>query len=325
MYNSKRILITGATGFVGDFLVSALQVRWPGAEIYGTSQSKYPENKEGITILQLDITDRQSVMRVIEAIRPAVIVHLAAQTHIPVSFDDPFETWEVNLEGTRHLLDASVSYVPDVVMVNVGSADMYGSSFSNGSAVSESAVLQPLNPYAASKCAADLLSFQVSQTTGLKVLRLRPFNHTGPGQGAAFVLPSFARQIAMIEAGRQAAVIKVGNINVQRDIMDVRDMVDAYVGLLELSPKMSAGELFNIATGKALKISTLLRYMIDQSCSDIVIEIDPLLIRGTDIDVVTCDTSKLRRHLVNWHPKISAQQTVCDVMDDWRRRVTCTA
>ena len=198
------VLVTGAGGFVGRHLVAALRAAWPEA-----------------VVLEFDgdVRDRAAVASRIRAVRPASCVHLAAISSIPAAAQDQALAWQVNLHGALHVADAILAHAPDCQMVFASSADAYGSSFRAKSALDENARLAPMNVYAATKAAADLALGSMAER-GLRVVRLRPFNHIGAGQSPDFVVASFARQIARIGAGLQPAVLKVGRLDTCRDFLD---------------------------------------------------------------------------------------------------------
>lgn len=318
----KRILVTGASGFVGHHLAQALHRAYPDAQLYGTSRKLCTVNHMAMQVM--DICQRQAVASLIEWTQPDAVIHLAAQAHVPTSFDQPLMTWQTNLEGTRNLLDACQEYVPRTRIINIGSADMYGATFRRGAAVTEASELLPLNPYAASKCAADLLAWQVSQTSTLDIIRVRAFNHVGPGQSDSYALSSFARQIAAIELGLQAPVLETGSLNVERDITDVQDLVRAYVLLLDARNELASGSAVNIGRGKASNLGQLLGQLVAKAQLNIEVQQDPSRVRPTDIQTVACDISVLRK-ATGWQPEVSLDEMLDRLLADWRNRLSRSA
>ncbi len=316
----KTVLVTGGSGFVGRHLLAALADAGCRA-LHGTAlEPECPAPGTTVHWHPLDITDRTATLELLSRLAPDVVFHLAAQSHVPTSFAHPATTWSVNLQGTLNLLEATAAANPRAVFVNAGSADIYGASFRDGHSATESTPLLPLNPYAASKAAADLAAFQFAATSSLRVIRARPFNHSGPGQGEQFVLPAFAAQVARIEAGLQAPVLRVGDLGAERDFLHIADVVDAYVRLASGADAIPAGSAFNIASGRALSIASLLELMLAASDRDIRVERDPDRLRPVDIGRVCGDSTALRA-ATGWRPMIPPEQLVTDLLRAWRARV----
>jgi GDP-4-dehydro-6-deoxy-D-mannose reductase len=227
------ILVTGAGGFMGRYLLPALHDAFPAARLVATTRS----GRTGFE--RLNVTDRDAVRQIIDAVRPQVCIHLAGITSVPTARQYPEQAWDVNLHGTLTVARALHECMPDATMVYASSSEIYGRSFADGLALNEQALLAPRNTYAASKAAADLALGALCED-GLKAVRLRLFNHTGPGQSPDFAIPAFARQIARIERGLQPPVLNTGALDPARDFLDVRDACAAYVAcvqrLAELPP-----------------------------------------------------------------------------------------
>lgn len=297
-----RILVTGATGFVGQHLLPALALRWPEAVIQGWGRD-------------LALTDAGHVDSVIARFQPTHLIHLAGQASVPLSFADPAATYLTNVQGAVNLYQAMLTHSPAALILAVGSADPYGASFKAGEAVNEETPFQPLNPYAGSKAAAEMVALDFAGR-GLKILRLRPFNHTGPGQTDAYVVSAFARQIAAIKAGTQPARISVGALDAERDFSDVRDIVSAYIFLLENHAQLAAGDALNIGSGRSRSIESILHTLIDLCGVDISVETDPARIRPTEIRRVAADTRRI--NALGWQCQISWQQTLDDLLTYWQ-------
>ena len=313
----EKIVVTGGTGFVGQYVLEEISKRWSDTEVWCLSH-RVPDKTEGSVIYKtLDITDADSVEKLIREIEPNVIIHLAAQANVPKSFENPAFTWQVNVEGSRHLLEACVKYCPNASVLIVGSADMYGASFATGRRISERDLLQPLNPYAVSKCAVDLLAYQISQVSSLHVIRVRAFNHIGVGQSSNYAIPSFAKQIVAIERGLQSPLLQVGDLNVERDITDVRDMVKAYVDLIDFRSTIESGEAFNIGSGVSRFMKDLLDAMLLKAKTPITVEVDESILRSSDIKRVACDNSKIFE-ITGWKSDISIERSLDDILEWWR-------
>jgi len=200
----------------------------------------------------------------------------------------------------------------------IGSSEEYGHVRPDDLPVNEETPFRPENPYAVSKIAQDMLGLQYFIAYKLPVIRVRPFNHIGPGQGEHFVSAAFAHQVAAIEAGRQQPVLRVGNLDAERDFTDVRDMVRAYhLAILQGEP----GEVYNIGSGQAVAIRAILDILLSLSVVDVRVERDPNRLRPADVPRIVCDPRRFRT-CTGWHPTISLQQSLRDILDDWRTRVT---
>jgi GDP-4-dehydro-6-deoxy-D-mannose reductase len=268
---------------------------------------------------QVDIRLASEVDAAVADFRPTHVVHLAAQSHVPTSFRDPEGTWQVNVMGTLHLLEAVRRYAPEAAVLFVGSSEVYGRSFQIGTPLPETALLQPQNPYAASKAAADLMCGQYAGQ-GLRTIRLRPFNHIGAGQSEDFVASAFAAQIARIEAGWQEPVLRVGNLDAQRDFLDVDDVVRAYVLAMEKSRDLSPGVVLNLCSGTPRRIRDLLDMLLEETHASIRVETDPARMRPSDTPYAVGSADAAMSYL-GWSPSIPLKDTVRALLDDWRRVV----
>lgn len=312
------ILVTGADGFVGRWLLQVLAPRLPdGGRIVGATRtgSRLP----GIETVALDITDQKRVAAVVRAVRPDCLIHLAAVTAVQESRRAPRQTWSVNLDGTLNLAQAVLEAVPSARLLFASTSEVYGATFKSWTGpLHEGALLDPANPYAASKAAADLMIGQMARD-GLRAIRFRPFNHTGPGQTEDFVVPAFAAQIARIERGLQEPVMRVGNLEAQRDFLDVRDVVAAYAeaALADFDSDLAAGTILNLASGTPRRISDVLQSLLDRARAPIRIEPDPDRMRPNDVPLALGDASRARS-LLRWAPKVPWEATVDAVLDHWR-------
>jgi GDP-4-dehydro-6-deoxy-D-mannose reductase len=313
----KHVLLTGANGFVGKVLLDQLLAA--GYRVSCACTHASPSPRAGVEQVVLDIRDASACATTLGQIKPTHIIHLAAISHVPTSFRDPLLTWNTNVIGSLNLLEAIKQQAPDAFVVFASSSEVYGEAFKAGVALDESSPCLPMNPYAASKLAAEL-AFEQYFKQGVRGVIARPFNHIGLGQSPDFVTASFARQIALIEGGKQAPVMQVGNLDACRDFLDVRDVCAAYVQLLELNDAQGHPRLFNIASGQARKIRDILDEMISQSAVSITVELDPQRLRPSDIPFAVGDCERIR-DVLNWQQKIPLKETLMSLLVDWRIRV----
>ena len=311
---SLRILVTGASGFVGGWLLERLTTaRFDGADILALGRAT---GNSPVSYTELDITRAADVDVTVKSFRPTTVVHLAGVSSLVEARAETRRTWEVNLFGTLNLAEAILRHVPDARFIQAGSAEVYGGTFAASGIVDETALLDPRNPYATTKAAADLMLGQMSEA-GLRAVRFRSFNHTGPGQSIRFAVPSFAAQIAAIERGEAPPVIKVGNLDAQRDFLDVRDVVEAYLLAVE-APALPWGVVMNVASGEPRRIGDVLDAMLSLSRAPIRVEPDPALMRPSDVPVTAGDSSRLRT-LLGWQPAIAWTTTLRDILDSHRK------
>jgi GDP-4-dehydro-6-deoxy-D-mannose reductase len=317
-----RVLITGITGFAGSHLAEYLLAEHPEVEVYGTY--RWRSRRENIEHLadrvemrEADLRDYSSLHSLLDEVRPQAIFHLAAQSFVPSSWRAPAETLGTNITGQTNLFEA-VRYLDlDPVIQIACSSEEYGLVHPEETPIKEDNPLRPLSPYAVSKVAQDFMGYQYFQSYGLKVVRTRAFNHTGPRRGDVFVTSNFAKQVASIEAGLNEPVIRVGNLDAIRDFTDVRDTVRAYwLAVLKGRP----GEVYNIATGTGITIREVLDRLIALANVEVKVETDPERLRPSDVEILIGDSSKFRAD-TGWEPQISFDQTLRDVLDYWRRQL----
>jgi GDP-4-dehydro-6-deoxy-D-mannose reductase len=317
----KKVLITGITGFVGSHLTELLLDR-KGYQIFGTARPRSNQEnirhlKKQLTIFSADIVDSHSIYELVKKVKPNYIFHLAAQSFVPASWTSPATTMEVNILGSVHLFEAVRTLGIDPVIQIACSSEEYGLIKKSELPVNEQSPLRPLSPYAVSKAAMDYLGYQYFKSYGMKIIRTRTFNHTGPRRTETFVCSNFAKQIVEIEKGLRDPVIRVGNLEARRDFTDVRDVVRAY--LLSVK-KCRPGEVYVIASGKAIKISQVLKKLISLAKVKVRIEEDPERMRPSDVPVLQGDSSKFRK-ATNWKPKVPFEKTLKDILDYWRERL----
>jgi GDP-4-dehydro-6-deoxy-D-mannose reductase len=311
-----RVLITGATGFVGKHLATYWHQTAPSVELFGTTLQATPPEAH-IVYTEVELRDAKAVEALLANTRPDAIVHLAGQASIDQSFKDAWGTFENNLQPQLNLFQACLRLAIQPRILIITSAEIYGKIRPENLPLSEDTPLRPVNPYSVSKAAQDLLAQQFFFTYGLPIIRARPFNHLGPGQSENFVATSFAMQIARIEANLQEPVIRVGNLSSARDFTDVRDIVRAYALLLQHG---EVGESYNIASGQNITIAHLLNTLLSLCPREIQIFTDTDRLRPIDVPVISANYDRLHQ-ASGWRPQISLEQTLRDVLDDCRQRV----
>jgi len=309
-----RAFVTGADGFVGQWLVRALLDR--ADDVSATMRGEEP----ALTTLdpamsrrvrwhRADIRDRNALAAALAEERPDAVFHLAAQSLAAASFDRPEETIETNVMGTVALLEACHAAAAGAVVLFAGSSEVYGTVDPAELPLKESAPLRPHSPYAASKVAAEAIALQYARTGWQRVVATRSFNHTGPGQSPAFAVPSFAKQIAGAASGEGARVLKVGNLSAQRDFTDVRDVVEAY---RQLVARGASGRVYNVCSGRAVSMRQIVDDLLKIAGVDLAIEEDATKLRPVDAPIIYGDASAVQRD-TSWQPQIPLVRTLTDV------------
>ena len=317
--NKKIALITGITGFAGSHLAELLMKE--GVEVHGiirwrskTDNIEHIQNK--IHLHEADLLDAHSLYKVIDETEPEYIFHLAAQSYVQTSWSSPSNTLEINIIGSVNIFEAvRKSGLPISIQIACSSEE-YGRVHPSELPIKEDNPLRPLSPYAVSKLAMDYLGYQYWESYGLRIIRTRGFNHTGPRRGDVFSESTFARQIAEIEKGKKKPVVLVGNLNARRDYTDVRDMVRAYYLAVQ---KCQSGQVYNIATGKSWQIGRVLELLLSKSKAKIKIVQDKTRLRPSDVEVLIGDASKFRKE-TGWQPVIPFEKTMEDLLNYWRER-----
>jgi len=322
------ILITGLHGFVAPHLVAACAQAYPTAALFGLVHA--PTLPPGaalashtqsvathVTEIAGDITDDTQVRRALHAAQPDLIFHLAALSSVSASWQAPLDALYVNAGGFVHLAEGirAEGLAPRVVVV--GSGEQYGAVEQGDAPITEEAPLRPVNPYAVAKATQDLFAFQYFKAYHLDVVRARPFNHFGPGQGADFVVASFARQIAQIEAGAVSPILTVGNLAAQRDFLPVSDVAQAYVALARHG---RAGEAYNVGSGVARSIASILDMLVKMANVEVQVQVDMALFRPTETPRLWADTAKIRRD-TGWSPTIPLEEALRVTLLYWREQI----
>ncbi len=303
----RRILVTGAGGFVGSHVLPALSAAFPMATLFGTGLE---------APARLDITDRQEVDGFFAGNQPDACLHLAGVSAIGAAKADPDRAWAVNLQGSLNIAHAILAHAPQCRLVFVSTAEAYGASFKTGIALDEDAPLAPMNLYAATKAAADI-ALGALASDGLKLLRLRPFNHTGPGQLPNFVVPAFASQIARIEAGREAPELLTGALTPERDFLDIRDVCAAYTAAIARFDELPRNTILNIASGQPVRIGTVLERLLALANRPITVREDAARLRPVEIARAAGDAA-LAQRLLSWSPQFTLDDTLASVLGYWR-------
>lgn len=301
----QRLLVTGARGFVGQHVQAAV-----AAGEFGATEFIAPPQS-------WDLRDALQVGELISRVRPTAVLHLAAQSFVPRSFEDPQETYAINVMGTLNLLTALKASNFRGRLVYASSGDVYGRVPDEAMPVDERRIPEPRSPYAASKVAAEQLCLQWHRSEGLDAVVARPFNHIGPGQDGRFVVPALARQIVEISAGTRAPVIEAGDIDTSRDFTDVRDVVSAYAALFSSA---SAGEVYVIASGVERRIRDLLMRMCEHSGVAPEVKQDPARLRPSEQRRMVANAARLRTD-TGWTPRYTIDMTLQDILEDARTHV----
>ena len=294
-----RAFVTGASGFVGSWLVAHL--RGQGDEVAAVDS-------------EVDVTDSLALSEALVGFTPDAVYHLAALTSVGKSFTGPSEVVRVNALGTLSVLEAARQCANPPSVLIVSSAEVYGAVTESELPITEGALLKPTSPYAASKIAAEYLGVQAHLAYGLPVMRVRPFNHVGPGQSTHFAVPALASRIVAAKKSG-ADWIPVGYLGARRDLTDVRDVVRAYRILMSSG---SAGEVYNVCSGRAVSIDEVAHRLLELAGADLELRPDPSLVRPVDVPVLLGDPGKLEQQ-TGWRPEIDLDRTLSDVLAEASR------
>jgi GDP-4-dehydro-6-deoxy-D-mannose reductase len=313
-----RILVTGASGFVGGHVLPALRAAFPAARlIAGVHRRAVQEWDDSITLPFGDVAGLRDALATSQ---PDAVLHLAAQANVAASFQDPAATRAANTDGTLKLARAMLAVVPECRLVFASTGEAYGLSFRDGPA-HEGTPFQPTNPSAEAKAAADT-ALGVMAGEGLRVLRMRPLNHVGPGQSRGYVLTDFARQVALFEAGRpEHPTLRVGALDRWRDFLDVRDVCAGYARALARFDSLENGLAFNLASGIPRRVGDILQSLMSMAGIRPEIEEAAAALRPNDVVRTEGDAGRARA-LLGWAPRMDWEETLRTVLDDWRSRIS---
>ncbi len=318
----KKVLITGMTGMVGSHLADLLLSEEQDCQIFGTKRWRSPLNNINhllgrVTLFDCNLADSMNCLKLIDAVRPDYIFHLAALSYVPDSWVLPEVTLSNNTMMQLHLFEAIRHVGIDPIVQVALSSEQYGKVFPHEVPIRENNPFRPLSPYAVSKVGQDMLAYQYHQSYGLKVIRTRAFNHEGPRRGEVFVTSNFAKQIAEIEAGIKPPIIYVGNLSAQRDWSDVRDIVRGYwLAVQHCIP----GEDYVLASGKSRTIRQMLDILLSFTSKKIEIAVDPARMRPSDVEILQGDASKFKA-ATGWEPRYAFEQTMEDLLNYWRHEI----
>ena len=325
-----KAFITGITGMVGshlaEFLIAKTDwdidglTRWRSP--LDNIESLIPRINKGdrVRLLYGDLRDTLSIQEAVRRSNPDYVFHLAAQSFPRTSFESPLDTYDTNIQGTARVLDALRIYKKEAVIHVCASSEVFGRVPKEKLPINEECTFHPASPYAISKVGTDLIGRFYAEAYGMTVMTTRMFTHTGPRRGDVFAESTFAKQIALIEAGLIPPVVQVGNLESLRTVADVRDAVRAYYMLVTMNPV--SGAYYNIGGTHSLKVGDILDALLALSPrkKDIKVEIDPDRLRPIDADLQVPDTAKFTK-LTGWKPEIPFDQTIRDLLDYWRMRV----
>lgn len=304
-----KILVTGASGFVGKYLVKLLLSHEHEVVALGLNNANL-----SIPVYEADILDYEAVLTCMKQVKPDAVIHLAAISNVPLSWENPGLTIDVNIHGTTNVFQALAEVNANGMFLSIGSSDEYGLTAKAGVPLTEDMLCQPQNPYAISKYCAEQMVLQLGKKYNMKVIHTRSFNHFGPGQAKGFVTSDFACQIAAIEKGLREPIIRVGDLSAYRDFLYVEDVVKAYVALIE--ENVSCG-IYNICSGKSIQMKTILEQLLLQAKNKIEIAVDPKKYRPAEVPFFVGDCSKLK-NATGWSSKISFGYGAELLLDYWR-------
>jgi len=318
--HTQPILITGGTGFAGRHLIQALlDDGFQNIHTTHFGNSPVPEvcQNEAVSIHQVNLTEAEAVAQLIKAVQPAQIYHLASFAAVGKSFEQAGAILQNNIMLQLHVLNAVQQHAPQAKILIIGSAEEYGRIPQDklGQKIDESYPLNPVNPYAVTKVTQDLLAQAFYFSFKLNILRVRPFNHIGEGQSPDFVIPAFASQIVAVEKGTQEC-LKVGKLDSVRDFTDVKDMVRAYIIVMNVG---EVGDVYNIGSGTGWKISEVLDMLLAHSTQKIKVEVDETRLRPSDVEYFVADAHRIQE--LGWSPQVPLSETLERILNEWREKV----
>lgn len=311
----KKAIIIGAAGFVGGYLINHLKddMKW---EIYATKLSMEKIERKDIEVYNLDILNKEEIIKIFEKIKPDYVFNLAAQSSVSLSWKNPLLTIDINIKGVINILDAVREidkYNPRIILI--GSSEEYGNVKEDEIPVKEENNLRPGNIYAVTKVCQNMIGKIYSDAYGMDIVNVRAFNHIGPKQAPIFVVSDFCKQVSEIEKGLREPIMYTGNLEAKRDFTDVRDIVRAY-SALALNGKR--GETYNVGSGKAVSIKKILDIILKNSVKNIEIRRDEKRYRPIDIPIIEADIEKLKK-VIDWKSEILLKESVKEILDYWRK------
>jgi GDP-4-dehydro-6-deoxy-D-mannose reductase len=312
-----KSLIIGGAGFVGAYLVQHLKEEL-GHEVVVTKMETESIVLNGVEIHNMDILKKNDIVELFQKVRPDYIFHLAAQSSVSVSWNNPQLTVDVNIKGGVNVLEAlrELDYKPRMLLI--GSGEEYGHIRKEETPIGEDNNTRPGNIYAATKTCQNMLGKIYADAYNLDVMMVRAFNHLGPNQAPLFVAADFCKQVAEIESKKRDAVIKVGNLSAKRDFTDVRDVVRCYGLIMQ---KGKAGETYNVGSGHAISIEELLQMILNASTAQIKVEVDPQKLRPIDVPIIEANIEKVVA-ATGWKPEIPLERTILETLNYWRNVIS---
>lgn len=315
----RRVLVTGASGFVGRHVLAGLASAGYAA-LLGLGRHEGATVPAGAEFRAVDLADRVGLAACLRSFRPSHVLHLAAQASAAQAQGAGAETWRTNVAGLLNLADGLLAEVPKSTLIFVSSSEVYGRAFLSGESVTEDTIPKPVGVYARTKHVGEEMLTDVLAESESRLIILRPFNHTGPGQDERFVVPAFAHQIARIEAGLIPPRLAVGNLDSYRDFLDVRDVARAYAMTIEASERLESGTILNIAAGRPRKIRSVLDDLTQLARVPFEIVVDPSRARASEIHFASGDNRRIRK-ATGWMPEIPWSETLVQALEDARARV----
>jgi len=307
----KKYLITGVGGFVGRYFWEYLLEHEPEFTVLGLDMMpEAPWEHPAFSYLPIDLTSSGAVNAVVGMFQPDYIVHLASISSVGQSWKAPADCFTNNTSIFLNLAEAVRAKCPEARMLSIGSSEEYGNYPPESMPLREGYELKPCNPYAVARVAQEMLSKLYADSYGLNIMMTRSFNHIGPRQRDVFVIPSFVKQLVEIKKNGGKGTMRVGNLDIVRDFLDVRDVVNAYWRILT---KGKPGEVYNVCSGKGVKLRDIITATAELLSIEPTIEVDPTLVRPADNAVIIGDSSRIRESL-GWEPKFIFEQTLNDMI-----------
>jgi len=313
-----KILVIGDTGFVAGYLLPYLADRFPGCSLYGMARHDQEDPNVAVEHLAGDVTSTNEVTDVVRRVLPDIVINLSSFSSVSESWAAPVACHQINYLGVLNLCLAVTEHVPDTKLIHISSLEVYGGNADQSVCYSESSPLNPRSPYAVSKAASEFIIQQYGASHGLHYTILRPSNHTGPGRKPLYVLSGFAKQLAEIKRGLRQPVLSVGNLNVHRDFVDVRDVVRAYD--LVLTSDRADQQVFNVCSGSSYPVSWLLNYMIGAAGVNVEVRIDPSRFRPADANYIRGNNSKIK-DVTGWRSEVPIETTLQELVVFWENAI----